>query len=409
MNIKAILNLLSSNVGSQILLFLFLPYISATYKPEVFGQWVIFTSISTVTVVICNLRLDTQIVICDELDVERIVSAGLCSTLLFIMPAVIFSVVIFDFSTFLCVMLVINIIFSSRLQIENSISTRRGQYSVLSLSKLLQTISLIFTIYVMSKINASGFTLAMSTSISSFVACLFYYFSNKYKSVEVSYRMEIRNLTWAYKKYHSHIKYDLPTVLLNNLSSNIPLWVIQFVWGNHMAGLYGLAHRTINLPISMISLAVGKVFYKDMSVSNDNLKLFYKYISVSVFVYTLPFIVFYSYTEEFYEVFFGLEWRESGEIARLILPWMFFVLCVSPLTYLHFILKSQRLNYYSNIALFSIRILVVLFSYYILKSDMFSFLWLYVLVSVIYWIWQLLIMAKLLLDSKRVLNDPTSV
>ncbi|MBC8485920.1 MAG: oligosaccharide flippase family protein, partial [Bacteroidetes bacterium] len=77
------------------------------------------------------------------------------------------------------------------------------------------------------------------------------------------------------KKYKDFPFYSLPTSLLDVFSIQIPIVIIVHLFSNYYVGLYSFAFRMLSIPISLIGVSVGQVFYQkftELYNSNGDLK-----------------------------------------------------------------------------------------------------------------------------------------
>ena len=101
-------------------------------------------------------------------------------------------------------------------------------------------------------------------------------------------------------------------------------------------GYYSVAYRFVALPVSIITNAVGQVFYKEVNeLKNDKtplfptLKRFYLLLAAAG---TIPFILGFYLAPKFTVFVLGPQWTESSTIIQIIFPWLYLVYLNSPLT-----------------------------------------------------------------------------
>lgn len=381
--------MLGSNVSSQLLLLCFLPFITLKYTSSDFGVWVLFTSVCTFYISISTLRLDAFLVVCDVSDMKLIVKVALLiSNVIFIPTLLIYYTLSSNNNLITIALFTINAFISVRNQLYSSYATRFGNFGVISSAKIIQTLAFIVTVLCLTIIDSNnGLNLIFGTVTSSLFVMIFY--SVKNYSIGYSFFASFTEINKVYAIGKSFIKFDSPTVILNNISSNMPLWAITMIWGDSAAGVFGLAHRLIGLPVSLISGAVGKVFYRDFNNSTSKVKTYSLYFRILIFTMGLPFIVFYFNSDFLFFLFFNKEWGTSLEFVLILLPWMFLVLTVSPLTYSHLVINTQKNNLQANMILFSVRLILVI---YVFNFSAFVnahwFVNKFVVLGAIYWLFQ---------------------
>jgi len=116
------------------------------------------------------------------------------------------------------------------------------------------------------------------------------------------------------KKHKDFPFYSLPTSLLDVFSIQIPIVIIVHLFSNYYVGLYSFAFRMLSIPISLIGVSVGQVFYQkftELYNSNGNLKkLILKTWSSLFLIGVIPMIIMVLWGSEVFSFVFG---NESGK------------------------------------------------------------------------------------------------
>jgi len=153
----------------------------------------------------------------------------------------------------------------------------------------------------------------------------------------------IRHLAW---KYRSFPFYNAPHALFNATSNNVAILVYSRFFGEAETGYYSVATRLTFGPIRLIAQSLMQVFSREISERHNRQEDIYRFFKKTVGYLALagiaPCILAWFVSPALLAFVLGEEWRVSGEIIRLILPWVFLVMVVSPVTFIPALLNRQR-------------------------------------------------------------------
>lgn len=144
---------------------------------------------------------------------------------------------------------------------------------------------------------------------------------------------------------------DLPKVngvhaLTDMAQASIVIFVISAFFGAIATGLYGLTMRILQAPLSMIGNSFSIVFYKEVSekISKKQkvTKLFMTTIKTLSAISLPVFAAIMIAGPSLFAFVFGEEWRDAGQYARIMSPWLFMNFIASPVSHLPLIMNRQR-------------------------------------------------------------------
>ncbi len=149
-----------------------------------------------------------------------------------------------------------------------------------------------------------------------------------------------------------------PNALAGALSMQIPAILIVYFFDVRSLGHYSQAYALVAIPIALVGSAFSKVFYVDASekLGSEGLSV----LTASTFdrlfwIGFYPSLVLILIGPTLFEFVLGQEWRQSGEIARYLSPWLFLVLVSSPLSKLFDVKQKQDKNLLFTLVLFFAR------------------------------------------------------
>lgn len=142
----------------------------------------------------------------------------------------------------------------------------------------------------------------------------------------------------ALKKYKKFPIYGVPAGLLGRLTNQMPVFLISSFLGPAVVGLYNLSTRLLSLPVQVIGESVSEVFRQratkdalEGALNKTYRKTLFSLLGISV----IPALIILLFGPDIFGFVFGSEWRESGEIAQVLMILYLAKFIVSPLTYIY--------------------------------------------------------------------------
>jgi len=149
------------------------------------------------------------------------------------------------------------------------------------------------------------------------------------------------------KQYSLFPKYNLWQGLINNLSGAFPVFILSSYFSTGIAGFYTFGYMVLYRPVNLVANAFYQVMFQrfvEKKQSNSAIRpeviLFLKRTTQ---VLLLPFVVSGIFFPEIFGFIFGDKWIEAGRYAQIILPWIFMVSLVMPLSFIPDLYKKQRI------------------------------------------------------------------
>jgi len=136
----------------------------------------------------------------------------------------------------------------------------------------------------------------------------------------------------AYRKFPLIM---LWAALLNIVALQAPLVVLPYYFGLAATGLYFLAYRVLNLPISMLSNSVSQVFFAEIARSPDkeHMKAVTRDVTRMMTAAGFPIYIGLAVVgPQAFGLAFGQRWTEVGLYARWLAPAVFLRLIASTLS-----------------------------------------------------------------------------
>lgn len=384
---------MSGTVIAQALPILLSPWLSRIYTPENFATLALILPVISIGALISTLRLDVAIVIPKENDegLQLMISAFIINISVTVFTLLIVAIlVLFGFSEtifpklnpYLLWTVPLGIFSIGGYQILNFWSTRCKTYRNNAVSKIVQSsVTLLFSITIGYLIIGPeglviGFVLGYlcgsfvllyrlrgiisKTTITSFNSVLFKRVINKYRNFALV---------------------NTPHAILDIVVDQGIIYLMKVYFTEKVLGGFAFAYRYIRAPLSIITSSIYQVFYeqasKHESENKDIRPLMFKIQKNLFIIGILPFIILFIFTPQIFAFIFSEDYRQAGEIARYLLPWIFMNYLVSPISAITLIFNKQKQALMITVIDFAARVIALL-----VGGIFFDYIFSFVLISI---------------------------
>ena len=214
------------------------------------------------------------------------------------------------------------------------------------------------------------------------------------------YRDTVGHLEFSTQKRLAHTyQYlpltNMPQVIVDMVQVYGIIFLLQTLYSSEVLGWYSLSQRLLQAPMFLIGTSICQVFYKDASekyiMDGDITGLLRKTIKMSAIVALPVLVVMLTIGPWLIALIFGLSWKESGIISRILAPWFFFDFIRSSVSYTPLIIGKTRQMFYITMIGAILMVIAITAGGLLIGNSHISFILLSVLlsiycVSVIWWI-----------------------
>ncbi len=164
-------------------------------------------------------------------------------------------------------------------------------------------------------------------------------------------RLQAGWLRWSEMKrlarhYSLFPKYNMWQGLINNLSSALPVFMFSSYFSTAIAGIYTFGYMILYRPVSLVAGAFYQVMFQRFAEKQHReapiLPEVLLFIRRTAQVLLIPFVLVGIFAPGLFGFIFGENWTEAGRYAQIILPWIFMVSLVMPLSFIPDLYKRQR-------------------------------------------------------------------
>ncbi len=148
------------------------------------------------------------------------------------------------------------------------------------------------------------------------------------------------------KQYSLFPRYNMWQGLINNLSGAFPVFILSSYFSTGIAGYYTFGYMVLYRPVNLVANAFYQVmFQRFVEKKHQNRSMRSEvllFLKRTTQVLLVPFIISGLFFPEIFGFIFGDKWIEAGRYAQIILPWIFMVSLVMPLSFIPDLYKKQR-------------------------------------------------------------------
>jgi O-antigen/teichoic acid export membrane protein len=159
---------------------------------------------------------------------------------------------------------------------------------------------------------------------------------------------DLQSLKATAARHAEFPRINLPHALLDAGQASAVLALLGAAYGGAVLGAYALALRVARTPLAMLGSSVGQVFQQRaarLAESGADLRPLVRRTLARLLLIAVPFALAMLLAPPLFAAVFGPAWREAGECARVLAPWMTMSFATSPLSTLPLILGRQRVAF----------------------------------------------------------------
>lgn len=388
--IKNVAVVMTGTAVSQLIAIVVTPILTRNYTPEDFGYYTTFIAVYTVLCSFATGKYE-RVILLSKNDNDIIVVSSLGITISFFFSAFLLTVIY-----------LLSVFFNlNSWGIDNLLL--KWLY-VIPLLLIVYAINLIFLTYLNYKKNfkeiSKSRVIKTFVSISVSLLCIFFLknmgglilgellgllFSTVYLYPRLKFLFRFSDkitsqFATVATRYKNFPLYNIPSDLLNNSSSQLPVFFLTPIYGVQATGQYSLMKRMLDAPVTLLSSSILEVFRQKASEQymafGDCRSLFVKTARNLAFISIIPFLILMVFGTDIFVIAFGKEWREAGKFAAIFALYYFFKFVSSPLSYMFYIAEKQKIDFLLHIYMF-VSSLVIFHLPKVLTVSITQTLWIY--------------------------------
>lgn len=380
-NFNIVFKILTGNALAQLIVIFTTPILTRLYKPDDFGSLAIVNGIILTLGVVGCARYDQLIFkYKGKLEWNKCYTNAIFYSCFSVLISSLLLIVFGYFlnKTYLLSLPILVLTFSLS-QIYSSVLSISGQYTKITNSFIIKTLSIFISQYLLFRyIGSEG--LIAGLVIGQVIQTLFlFYYVKKNGGFDF-------NLNYISRPSSDSIISSFQS-LSNSFSSQLPSFFIPFKYGLELMGYYSMALRLTYIPITFLSNALRPFVLGKINSNIENKEKLYKtigFFSIGLIVFALLGIILINlFATDFFKIYAGSEWDISGDISGILSFWILLAFSnILSTSYLTVFSKFKQLLIYDAFLLV-FRCGIALISV-VISLDFFTFIKLYSAVGFVF-------------------------
>lgn len=339
--------------------------LSRMYSPKAYGDWGIFISYAGILTVMASGRYELAILRPVKkvgalnlvvLSTSLAFAGSICFFLLLHLLTSLKPSIIIPGLNFLP----LYVFLTSLVQIYNGYANRTEQYNAIARSSISRSLTQAGSRILLGSLRYESGLIA--GALLGSVAGVWSLLRKIHILRDIQRCFSFRYMSRLAHIYRYFPLFQMPSALLNSLSTNLPLILMAFFFSKEEIGCFSMAITLLYLPVTLISSSLGQIFYQKASSwpTKDTAILAYKFLRLTFPIGLIMALFLIWGGEDLLGFLLGGRWATTGLYAAYLSPWIWLILCFSPLGMIFDAIDKQKTEMILNICLFVSRILVII-------------------------------------------------
>ena len=352
--------LVFGTASAQILLVLAAPILTRLYTPADFGLLAAYTSLLALIGVISSLRYELAIPLPED-DVEA-ANIAILSLLLVSISTTLTAILVLMLSKSIAELLgvpvlasylwllPVGVLLSGTYTVFNYWSVRNKQFSGIASSRFTQAIAALAIQLTAFKLGGICLLLGQVAGQSAGTTSL----ARPALSTRVFRQVSWGGVKRVAVRYQRFPIFSTWEGFSNTAGAQLPPILFAALFNPAVAGLYSLANRVMSLPISLVGGAIDQVFFSKAAEAHRVGKLgplFEQLHSKLAHISFAPMLLLMLLGPDLFILLFGEDWRQAGEFASWMGPWLYLTFVSSPLSTLIAVTEQIKKGFFFQLVL----------------------------------------------------------
>ncbi len=351
--------------GIAIVVYLILP---AIYTPEDFGLLALYMSILSITMIISTGRYEISIMLPDNeedakrlLELSLIISAGvslllLIAVLLFRMP---FAILLGNESIAPWLYFIpLSTFMVGGFQTFRYFNNRGKRYRTITAANVGQSFTNSFAKLGIGPLVEGPAGLVAGTLIGQFTGFIIFLFRSVKNGLGIFRNPDFHRVRELAGEYSLFPRFNMFQALVNNLSGVLPIFVFTSWFSAGIAGYFSLGYTIVYKPVNLVTSAFFQVLFQNISEKHKKGKRIYpdirKFLLRMIRLVIIPFVALLFLAPQIFRIF-PAEWEEAGRYTQIMVPWLFMVSLIMPLSFIPDMFKRQKTAFVIDLVKFLLR------------------------------------------------------
>ncbi|KPK82868.1 MAG: hypothetical protein AMS27_13770 [Bacteroides sp. SM23_62_1] len=421
--LKNVATLVSGTTFVQIIAILIYPALSRIYTPDDFGLFGLYMSIIGITAILSTAKYEMAIMLPGKED-DAINLLGLSLSVSSIISLFLLVIIIL-FNRSICLLLgndsiaqwlyfvPLSTLMVGFFQVFKFYANRNKRYRLITGANVGQSLSNSAAKLSIGPLTQGPAGLIAGTVLGQMIGALVFFITGIYKNREKLTGIQTRKMRKLSKEYNLFPRFNMIQGVINNLSSALPIFILNSYFTAAIAGFFTLGYSIIQRPMNLVATAFYQVLSQRIIERYNHSQRIYpdikKFLYRLLQLVTIPFLLVAIFAPAIFRVVFGQDWEEAGRYTQIIIPWLFTSCLAMPLSFIPDIFRRQRKAMILDLIKLIVRALSLLVG--ILKNDVYLALVLFSTTSTVMIMYSLLWYISLVrrIDRKEIKHKTGSV
>jgi len=324
---KNVARISSGTIAGQIISFFSLPIIARIYGAEVCGIWALFNSIATIINSFSDLGLTNAIMI-EEDEEASLRLYTVLSTIVMGISIIAGFVAIIYYSIlpsnmglnnlFIGMLIAILVFTHQQTQICYTWLNKKGKYEILMKNPVINNSIIGIVAIGLGLLGIKNYGYYIATILGQTITLL----HMKRFLPKKMFSLKVLDYRKVFSNKKEFIKYQLPTNMISQLKNQLPVFLMETFFGTKMLGYYSVSVRVLNIPITLLARALGRVFFQtisDMKRNGEEIGGFaYRNIVKAMKFAIVPMVFLVAMGDIFILILYGREYEIAGTMLQIV-------------------------------------------------------------------------------------------
>lgn len=349
--------MMSGKTIAAVIALFTMPLVARLFVPSDFGVAAVFASITGIASSVASLRYAGAIVLPEDQDDAALIMSfsyrvSLLVSLLLVLTVGLYEISNFSWNTLELLgpwkwALPVSIFLMSAVLIQESWLTRSKSFKTLSASLVGFNVGTSGSRIIAGIVSGSS----ISGLIGGYFFGVFCRFAFQFRAVREALASSLKPMEWPTakeiaKRYSDFPIFNAPAGLVFSMGQNLPVLVFGSMFSPAVAGLYAMADRLCQVPVSIVATSVRRVFLqKAAEIENQGRtlrKAFLLSIGALFALGAAPFAILWAFGQPLAAWVLGDDWLAAGRFLEIIAPWLFMVWVSAPCNAIFVVLRKQK-------------------------------------------------------------------
>lgn len=326
----------AGTVAAQLIPLLAMPVLSRLYAPEAFGVFAVFSAVVVTVSLVSSGRYELAVLLpADDREASDVLALSLLVLLGGTVLAAGVAAVVFALGWMppgvegvaVAVLAPVAVLAGGVSQSLVSLASRVRRFGLLGMMRTVQAVVTALVSVAASFTAGAAFGLPAGFTAGACAAAVVLAWPLRGELARAMGGVSRNRLAAVARRYSEFPRVNVVHVLVDGVrDAGVPV-VIAAVFGAGVNGLVAFAMRLMRAPATMFAASIGPVFFQRAAAARSEGKgfrgLLVATIAATALLVVLPYAALIVAGPQLFAWVFGAQWREAGEYARLLAPWLF--------------------------------------------------------------------------------------